>query len=83
MSLTPLKFGIFVNSRNGSEVSLKFGINLAQYVAIPRKLLTPLVVVGGLAFLMASTSLWSGEIPCPENTPQKCDALLLNSLFLV
>ena len=62
MSLTPPKLGIFlVNSCSGSEMSLKFGINFAQYMAIPRKLLTPLVVVGGLAFLMASTFLGQGK----------------------
>ena len=47
---------------------LKLGMNFPQYVTIPKKLLTPLVVVGGWAFLIASTFFGSREIPCPENT---------------
>ena len=43
-------WSFFVYFCNGSETSLKFGINLAQYVAIPRKLLTTCVVVGRKAF---------------------------------
>ena len=36
----------FVSSRSGCDTSLNFGINFAQYVAIPRKLRTPLADVG-------------------------------------
>ena len=46
---------------------LNFGTNSASDVAIPRKLRTPLDVVGAGAFLMASTFLGSGAMPFSEN----------------
>ena len=61
----------FVSSLNGADTSLKLGMNLAQYVAIPRKLRTPLDVVGAGAFLMAVTFLGSGVMPFPENVNPK------------
>ena len=71
-----------VRLRSGWETSLKFGINLAQYVAMPKKLRTPLMVVGGLAFLISSTFVGSGEMPFAENTnPKKVMDDLLNSHF--
>ena len=59
-----------------------FGMNLAQYVAIPKKLHTPVAVVGAKASLIASTFLGSGAIPSPEKTnPKIVTEHLLNSHF--
>lgn len=72
-----------VNFRNGSEISLKFGINLAQYMAIPKKLLTACMIVGGSPLSTDSTLTGSGKIPFSENTNPKNEILhLLNSHFL-
>ena len=83
VSLTPLKLGIsfFVSSHtSSSKISLKFGM----WPLFPRKLLTPVIVVDGLAFLIMSTFYGSGETPCPKNTNSKNVMLfLLNSLFLL
>ena len=83
MSLIPPKLGIsfFVSSHtSSSKISLKFGMKALT----PRKLLTPVIVVGGLAFLIVSTFYGSGEIPCPKNTNSKKVMLFLsNSLFLL
>ena len=48
-------------------MSLKFGINLAQHVAIPKKLLTAFVLVCGRALSIDSTLTGSGEISFSEN----------------
>lgn len=61
----------FVISLRAADTSLKFGINFAQYVAMPRKLRIPLTVVGAGALLIASTFLGSGAIPLSENTNPK------------
>jgi len=59
-------------------------MNLAQYVAISRKLRTTLVVVGGTALLIDSTLAGSGAIPLLEKTKQKKVMLdLLNSHLLL
>ena len=59
-------------------------MNFAQYVAIPKKLLTPLVVVGGRALLIASTLVGSGAMPLLEKTnPKKVMLDLLNSHLLL
>ena len=59
-------------------------MNLAQYVAIPKKLLTPLAVVGGAALYIASTFFGSGEMPWSENTNPKNEIEgLLNSHFFL
>jgi hypothetical protein len=51
-------------------------------VATPKKLRTPLMVVGSLAFLMASAFVGSGEIPFAENTnPKKAMDDLFHSHF--
>lgn len=55
-------------------------MNFAQYVAIPKKLHTLVVDVGGLALWIACTFWGSGEIPFSENTkPKNVKDLLLNS----
>ena len=64
-------WSFLVSSRRGSETSLNLGLNLAQYVAIPRKLQTPLELVGFGASLIAATFLGSGVMPLPENTNPK------------
>ena len=63
-------------------MSLKFAINLEQYVAIPRKLRKLDCVVGAGAFLIASTLSGSGEIPFAEKTnPKNVSLSLENSHF--
>ena len=61
----------FVNSLNGADTSLNLGMNFAQYVAMPRKLRTPLAMVGAGAFLIASIFGGSDAIPLLENTNPK------------
>lgn len=58
---------VFVNSLSGAATALNLGINFTQYIAIPRKLRTPLAVFGAGAFLIALAFLGSGMIPLPEN----------------
>ena len=49
---------------------------------MPKKLCTQLMIVSGLAFLMASTFVESGEIPFAENTnPKKAMDDLFHSHF--
>jgi len=60
-----------VNTRSGTETSLKFGMNLAQYVAIPKRLHTTLVVVDGKALVIDLTLVGSGKIPSLETTNPK------------
>ena len=61
----------FVSFRSGWEITLKFGMNIAQYVAISRNLLTLLIEAGRLASWIAWTFFGSGEIPLDENTKPK------------
>ena len=59
-------------------------MNLAQYVAIPKKLRTPLAVVGAWALLMELTLSGSGAMPLSEKTNPKnvMEGLLNSHLFL-
>ena len=52
-------------------MSLKLGMNLAQYVTIPRKLLASPTYVGGHASCIALTLAGSGETPSAEKTKPK------------
>jgi len=84
MTIFPHKrYFFFVNWHSGFDTSVKFGMNFAQYVAMPRKLLTRLVDIGGKALLIVSILCGSGAIPLLENTnPTKVMVDLLNSHLL-
>ena len=69
-----------VRSLSGFVTSLKLGINLAENVAMPMKLRTPLTDEGVCASRIAFTLAGSGDTPAAENMrPKKVIELLLNS----
>ena len=81
--LAQMKQLVFLCELPQWDTSLNFGMNFAQYAAMPRKLRTPLAVEGAGASLIASIFLGSGAIPLPENTnPKKVREGLLTSHFL-
>ena len=67
-----MEVGVFlVNFRRGSLRSLKFGMNFAQYVAMPRKLRMSFTECGKGAFFTASTFAGSAEIHSLEKIMPK------------
>ena len=70
----PLESGVFLSELSqlfGYVTDSKLGMNLAQYVTIPRKLLTSPTDVGGRASCIALTFVGSGETSFAEKTSPK------------